>query len=119
MEIWRGPRGATLDTGAGGCLLVHSLAGRCAARVDGGEPHDLVPGETLVHEGQGGLEVSIAEDSRAAVIQIRRLQARSVLLLRRGAPARYRRAFAACAVAPAQLVGAHAAGVGWRGGLPC
>src|SRR3546814_957388 len=40
MEIWRGPRGATLDTGAGGCLLVHSLAGRCAARVDGGEPHD-------------------------------------------------------------------------------
>src|SRR3546814_17787866 len=99
MEIWRGPRGATLDTGAGGCLLVHSLAGRCAARVGGGEPHDLVPGETLVHEGQGGLEVSIAEDSRAAVLQIRRRKTNTVLLLSRVPPARCRRALPTTPVA--------------------
>src|SRR3546814_5845713 len=51
MEIWSGPRGTESQVGSGDCLLVHSLSGRCAVRVDDGEPQDLAPGETLVHEG--------------------------------------------------------------------
>src|SRR3546814_10104170 len=43
MEIWRGPRGATLDTAAGGCLLVPRPPGRCASRAARGEPPALRP----------------------------------------------------------------------------
>jgi hypothetical protein len=72
MELWQGPRSATSDVGRQDCLLIHSLAGRCAVRVDGGEPHDLVPGETLVHEGEGRVAWQLADGSRAAVIRITR-----------------------------------------------
>src|SRR3546814_655916 len=72
MEIWSGPRGTASQVGSKDCLLVHSLSGRCAVRVDDGEPQDLVPGETLVHEGQGSVAFQLADDSRAAVIRIRR-----------------------------------------------
>ena len=72
MDLWQGPRSATSDVGSEDCLLIHSLAGRCAVRVDSGKPHDLTPGETLVHEGQGSVGFQLADDSRAAVIRIRR-----------------------------------------------
>ena len=72
MYLWQGPRSATSDVGSEDCFLIHGLAGRCAVRVDGGKPHDLIPGETLVHEGQGSIAWQLADDSRAAVIRIRR-----------------------------------------------
>jgi uncharacterized protein len=71
MEFRHGPRGATLKAASGDCLLFHSLAGRSAVRADGGKPHELVPGEALLHEGQGSLEFQLAEGSRAAVIHIK------------------------------------------------
>jgi hypothetical protein len=74
MDLWQGPCGATSDVGSEDCLLIHDLAGRCAVRVDGGNPHDLIPGESLVHEGQGRFEFQLADDSRAAVIRITRRQ---------------------------------------------
>jgi hypothetical protein len=74
MELWQGPRSATSDVGRHDCLLIHSLAGDCAVRVDGGKPHDLVPGETLVHEGEGRVAWQLADGSRAAVIRITRRQ---------------------------------------------
>lgn len=72
MDLWQGPRSATSTVGSEDCLLIHSLAGRCAVRVDGGSTHDLMPGEILVHEGEGSLGFQLAEDSRAALIRIRR-----------------------------------------------
>lgn len=73
MEIRAGRRSARQEVGSDDCLLVHSLAGRCGVRIDG-SPHDLAPGETLVHEGRGGAEVQLADDSRAAIICIKRRQ---------------------------------------------
>jgi hypothetical protein len=74
MDLWQDPRSATSDVGSEDCLLIHGLAGRCAVQVDGGKPHDLMPDESLVHEGQGRFEIQLADDSRAAVIRIRRRQ---------------------------------------------
>ncbi|MGF1630263.1 MAG: HutD family protein [Kiloniellaceae bacterium] len=74
MDFWHGPRSATSQVGDQDCLLIHNLAGGCAVRVDGGKPHDLMPGETLVHEGQGRFAFQLADDSRAAVIRIGRRQ---------------------------------------------
>ncbi|MGF1591752.1 MAG: HutD family protein [Kiloniellaceae bacterium] len=70
MEVRHGPHSAVLKGDSRGCLLVHNLAGRCALRVDGGHPHDLMPEESLVHEGEGNLELQLAADGRAAVIRI-------------------------------------------------
>ena len=74
MDLWQGPRSATSDVGSEDCLLIHGLAGRCAVRVDGGKLHDLMPDESLVHEGQGRFEFQLADDARAAVIRITRRQ---------------------------------------------
>jgi environmental stress-induced protein Ves len=74
MELWQGPHRATCDAGRHECLLLHNLSGRCAVRVDGGEPHDLAPGEVLVHEGEGRVACQLADASRAAVIRITRRQ---------------------------------------------
>jgi len=74
MALWQGPHRATGDVGRHDCLLLHNLAGRCAVQMDGGEPHDLVPGETLVHEGEGRVAWQLADGSRAAVIRITRRQ---------------------------------------------
>jgi hypothetical protein len=74
MELWQGPHRATCDVGREGCFLLHNLAGRCAVRVDGSEPHDLVPGEVLVREGEGRVACQLADGSRAAVIRITRRQ---------------------------------------------
>jgi hypothetical protein len=74
MEIWQGPHRATCDVGSRDCLLLHNLAGRCAVRLDDGEPQDLVPGEVLVHEGEGRVACQLADGSRAAVIRITRRQ---------------------------------------------
>lgn len=70
MEITRGPCVLAGDAGDGGCLLVHHLAGGCRVRLDAHDTHDLAPAETLVHEGPGSLDISLAEASRAAVIRI-------------------------------------------------
>jgi environmental stress-induced protein Ves len=70
MELWQGPHRATCDAGRHDCLVLHTLAGRCTVQVDGGEPYDLVPGEVLVHEGEGRAECQLADESRAAVIRI-------------------------------------------------
>lgn len=70
MKIRHGPHSATMRGGSGGCLLIHSLVGRCTLRVDGGAPIDLKPEECLVHEGEGSLEIQLAEGSRAAAIRI-------------------------------------------------
>jgi uncharacterized protein len=70
MEIRHGPDSATMRGDSGGCLLILNLAGRCTLRVDGGAPSDLKPEESLVHEGEGSLEIQLAEDSRAAAIRI-------------------------------------------------
>lgn len=73
MEIFHGQYGATLESGGDGCLLIHSLTGRCALRGTGGETPDLAPGETLVHEGPGRFELEIGKRERTAVIRIRAL----------------------------------------------
>ena len=69
LDIWHGPRAATLEVGKNDCVLVHSLNGSCAVRV-GGETHQLAPAETLLRQGQDSLEIQLAADVRCAVIRI-------------------------------------------------
>lgn len=70
LDVWHGPRTATLETGGLDCLLIHNLSGSCAVRLGGGETHELVPAETLVHEGRGVFEILLAEGTHAAVIRV-------------------------------------------------
>lgn len=72
MEIREGPCSATVETGSYDSLLIHNLAGRCKLRGTDGSAHDLEPGETLVHEGQGKSELEIEDGSRTAVICVGR-----------------------------------------------
>lgn len=72
MEFLRGPGNAAWTIGAGDCLSILGLAGRPSARVNGAPPLALVTGESLVHQGQGSVEVTLAEGAHAAVIRIDR-----------------------------------------------
>jgi len=72
MDFLRGPCNAARTTGAGDCLLILSLAGRPSARVNGAPPLALVTGEILVHQGQGSIEVALADGAQAALIRIDR-----------------------------------------------
>ena len=76
MDLRQGPCSATSDIGREDCLLIHTVAGRCTVRVDDGAPHDLAPGEVLVHEGEGRIACQLAGASRAAIIRITRRQNR-------------------------------------------
>lgn len=70
MDFLRGPCNAAWTVGPDDWLLILSLADRPSVRVNGAPP--LAAGETLIHEGSGGVESSLAEGARAAVIAIRR-----------------------------------------------
>ncbi|MGD1878687.1 MAG: HutD family protein [Kiloniellaceae bacterium] len=75
MEIHQGPVRLPAEAGPDDCLLIHLLQGGCSVTVNDGDPLDLAPAETLLHEGQGRdlgkVEIELAAASRAAVIRIR------------------------------------------------
>ncbi|WP_340118691.1 HutD family protein [Pelagibius sp. 7325] len=70
MEILQGPSSVSFETGDHDCLLVLTLIGSCAVRLEGDESHDLAPAEVLIHEGTVRADVQPAANGRAAVIRI-------------------------------------------------
>jgi uncharacterized protein len=73
MDIRRGPGDAALRAGGGDDgLVVLDLAGGCGVRLDGGEPYALRPGEALIHQGPGSLDVRLGDGGLAALIRIDR-----------------------------------------------
>ena len=71
LEIRQGPHSGTLECGGLDCLLIHSLEGTCPVRTGDGRAHDLAAAESLVHEGQGRLDLQLLEGTRAAVVSLR------------------------------------------------
>ena len=74
MDIRQGPCSVEAASEPGGVLLLLNLAGLCRLHPATSGDDNLAEAEALIHEGSGRVSFSLAPDSRAAVLRIRRLQ---------------------------------------------
>lgn len=70
LEIRQGPLSETLESSSLDCLLIQNLGGDCTVGTGDGETHELAAAESLVLEGEGRLDLLLAEEARAAVARL-------------------------------------------------